>query len=169
MHIFQRHLHIGKNHDWTCRIKLQEQPSSMRPSGMQRKNIFTYTCQNTEAHFNWCHLATDLFVNFLSLGMLFLEDVWNIIVMRLLPTSKKLKKNIVLKSSVQKALPAKSKTKRQILMLETKQFQSWLYCPRKIQKGVNIDLVRGVNLVQGVNLVFQFTPKRSKFTPATKD
>ena len=38
-----------------------------------------------------------------------------------------------------------------------------------VQKGVNIDFVRGVNLVLRVNLVFQFTPKRSKFTPATKD
>ena len=38
-----------------------------------------------------------------------------------------------------------------------------------LQNGLNIDLVRGVNLVLGVNLVFQFTPKRSKFTPATKD
>ena len=32
-----------------------------------------------------------------------------------------------------------------------------------------MNLVRGVNLVQGLNLVFQVTPKRNKFSPATKD
>ena len=55
-HIFQRHLHIEKNHDWTCRLKLQELPSS--------KSIFTYTCRKHRAHFNSCQLATYLFVNF---------------------------------------------------------------------------------------------------------
>jgi hypothetical protein len=42
-HIFQRHLHIEKNHDWTCRLKLQELPSS--------KSIFTYTCRKHRGAF----------------------------------------------------------------------------------------------------------------------